>query len=940
LFGDSDYLKGELLGETDPSVPEGGVVPANLYAKGINDNGIMKAEIGSPSYPGASYTFYRERLFPLGTQCSPQQTFRYETKGSFAKVIFPFWPQAKAQSVDGVWCDAGSFFSSTNVAIDSFSFIVGKVYRYYVVASNGVNTYTSDSTNYIVGGLYPPENLSLTNPYNNQVSFSWNNVPNATEYVVIIKNSLGNQVQYANVSQSANPAYTFNATSHAGETLSYEVFSAYNGTHTVNSSNSSHLVGFLPPNNFSVQINDNGDIELDWDMVSGADNYKIYQDGAFYTQVAGNSSSFSFLNPTLGAHFYEISTIMSGEETSKSGPISVTVLAKPGLSLQGGTGKVELSWTDTGVNDYVIARIRNNPQNPDLIPISGSTSYTDQPLENGNDYYYAVAASANGGQSFSGFGPLIPTSTLDIPVIEDISAQQGKIVTFNFSYPGKISVVDSFNIYRKDSVGGDFILVDVLPSGGSSNHTHTQTLDFFEGYTYKVQAVGENSLGDFSQASQEVWTLGQVENINKSVYGNSAFIGWTYPLSNQYFDSFQVVRKRGNEPYVPVGEVTPLGWPNLSYMFPNDLPDLVNEYSYCVQAKNDDPISDGEQNCLSFHPLESPIVNRVESFDNQVTIMFSDYTNGTHAESYYIYRSVDGSTYSFITSIPNSDPNQVDFTYTEQRSYGVPYMYAVQAGNNEYAVMSYYSNDSNDVTPVMSPSNVSAYAIGDMIALEWNEPQITQNLDGYEVLGVLNEKIWVGTFSGLSMRDENGAWKTYTTAEGLDSDYINAVLHDSRGNTWIGTSQGVTLIDFSGTVVDSPAGTEELEGRAVTEIKEDRFGNIWFVVTNWNVYKLDNSGFLHSYSTDIYNTKVLDLFEDMEGNIWLAHSGFTPSDDGAISKYDTTGVWNQYLLSSVSDKDFMAIEEDSSGNMWFGTLGGGVVVTDKFGEILEVHNTK
>ena len=60
------------------------------------------------------------------------------------------------------------------------------------------------------------------------------------------------------------------------------------------------------------------------------------------------------------------------------------------------------------------------------------------------------------------------------------------------------------------------------------------------------------------------------------------------------------------------------------------------------------------------------------------------------------------------------------------------------------------------------------------------------------------------------------------------------------------------------------------------------------------------------------------VIEDSSGNFWFGTWG------GGVSRYDGTD-WTTYTTEDgLADNDVNAIIEDSSGNLWFGTWGGGV----------------
>ncbi|MBK6836279.1 MAG: hypothetical protein IPG89_19270 [Bacteroidetes bacterium] len=60
------------------------------------------------------------------------------------------------------------------------------------------------------------------------------------------------------------------------------------------------------------------------------------------------------------------------------------------------------------------------------------------------------------------------------------------------------------------------------------------------------------------------------------------------------------------------------------------------------------------------------------------------------------------------------------------------------------------------------------------------------------------------------------------------------------------------------------------------------------------------------------------LLEDKSGNLWFGTAG------GGVSKYDGNSFTHFTNKEGLSNNDIRSMVEDKSGNLWFGTFGGGV----------------
>ena len=187
--------------------------------------------------------------------------------------------------------------------------------------------------------------------------------------------------------------------------------------------------------------------------------------------------------------------------------------------------------------------------------------------------------------------------------------------------------------------------------------------------------------------------------------------------------------------------------------------------------------------------------------------------------------------------------------------------------------------------------------------------------------------LWFGTPGGVSRYDER--WKTFTTTDGLASNSVWAMLEDSEGNLWFGTFKGVSRYD--GEMWTTFTTADGLADNYVIAILEDREGNSWFG-TRRGVSRYDGEGWTtYDMGDGLVNDWVHAILEDREGNLWFGTGSAGPDPslppDGGISRYDGE-TWTTYTIEDGLANDFVnVILEDSEGDLWFGTGGGGVTDT-------------
>src|SRR5918993_203349 len=177
--------------------------------------------------------------------------------------------------------------------------------------------------------------------------------------------------------------------------------------------------------------------------------------------------------------------------------------------------------------------------------------------------------------------------------------------------------------------------------------------------------------------------------------------------------------------------------------------------------------------------------------------------------------------------------------------------------------------------------------------------------------------IWIGTYgSGLDRFDPTTETFQHfqhdaKNSESLSNDTVTALLHDNKGNTWIGTTGGLNRFDVrTGKFVryfHRPLDTATLSSNEIRAIYQDRKGILWV-------------GTGHPYDRDAAD----------------AH-------DGGLNKFDSrTQAFQRYQHNpnnarSLINNKVAAIFEDSRGNFWIGTAGDGLHTMDRANGTFERH---
>ncbi|MBI4646561.1 MAG: hypothetical protein HY738_08210 [Bacteroidia bacterium] len=194
--------------------------------------------------------------------------------------------------------------------------------------------------------------------------------------------------------------------------------------------------------------------------------------------------------------------------------------------------------------------------------------------------------------------------------------------------------------------------------------------------------------------------------------------------------------------------------------------------------------------------------------------------------------------------------------------------------------------------------------------------------------------LWFGT-SGGGVTCYNGEmFAHFTEKEGLSNNIVRSIYEDKSGNIWFGTyGSGITRYD--GEFFTHFTENEGLSNNRVRSICEDKFGNIWFGTDGGGVtrYACSESrimrdrtnGEMFAHFTEkegLSNNTLWSICEDKSGNLWFGTWG------GGVTRYDGEMFTHFTEKEGLSNSSVWSILEDKSGNLWFGTDGGGVTCYD------------
>ena len=234
------------------------------------------------------------------------------------------------------------------------------------------------------------------------------------------------------------------------------------------------------------------------------------------------------------------------------------------------------------------------------------------------------------------------------------------------------------------------------------------------------------------------------------------------------------------------------------------------------------------------------------------------------------------------------------------------------------------------------PSDLSTHAVNFQIVLDESKglkssfiKTIYQDHSG---------KMWVGTVGGgvsvfVPSQDKEkkssisqGAFKTYSTRQGLNYFNVNAIFEDREQTLWIATDLGIN--QFRGERMQIYDEADDLPNNIVWSMCNDANNNLWLGTNNGLCkisFNLSANNKIESHTIANYNQQtglssnsILACFQDSKGNMWFG-TGFNgvsmlPKDATKFVTYNKTNGLTSDMIYTVA--------EDKEGNIWFGSKEG------------------
>jgi len=189
---------------------------------------------------------------------------------------------------------------------------------------------------------------------------------------------------------------------------------------------------------------------------------------------------------------------------------------------------------------------------------------------------------------------------------------------------------------------------------------------------------------------------------------------------------------------------------------------------------------------------------------------------------------------------------------------------------------------------------------------------------------------WFGTNGAGVYRYDQKTLSQFTYDDGLADNQVIHIQEDESGNIWLG-SGSFGISKFDGTKFTTYADKIKITRGTDTDWKS-KINDLWFYagagVFRYNHLSMDYLPFVASGSNVPSNTPfslsqygVYCILKDKKGNLWLG------TQAEGVCRYDgETLTW--FKEKGLSGPAVLGLFEDSKGNLWFGNNGAGLFLYD------------
>ncbi len=184
--------------------------------------------------------------------------------------------------------------------------------------------------------------------------------------------------------------------------------------------------------------------------------------------------------------------------------------------------------------------------------------------------------------------------------------------------------------------------------------------------------------------------------------------------------------------------------------------------------------------------------------------------------------------------------------------------------------------------------------------------------------------LWIGTRRGLtqwSNAPAGTAMQTYTQAMGLGSDLVGAMARDARGNLWVATLAGLSRL--AGGKITNYTTANGLSSNVVTALLPRNNGALVIGTQDYGWTLWDGEKFSASRDKNVNQTSIHAILEDGSNHLWFAtDNGIARCDctmTADCSHWITFGPTDGLRSRETATNSHPSAWRSHDGKLWFAT---------------------
>lgn len=540
------------------------------------------------------------------------------------------------------------------------------------------------------------------------IVLSWASVLGASNYSLYRSTTSGSG--WALLTTTATTSYT-DTTAVVGQGYYYTIITNFPGPSTGQRSVevSAMRTGTNVPSGVTVALTSSSSVDLIWAKVNSATQYRIYRAtsvGGPYTQITtSNTNTRSVTGLSLGlTYYFKVTSVVSGIESAQSTAVSALTYGAP-LAPAGtpGNNSIDVSWTSAlGATSYSVERSTDGVTFSTIASGIPSTTYTDNGVTNGNQYFYRIIGAYPGVNLTSAMSLGITPGTL--PLVPQgltvVGNTTGTDLTFSWAgVPG----ATTYKLYQGTASGGPYTMV--LQTSSTLFNTITGlTVDTT--YYYVLSAMKGNRETGYSAEISVVTGVTPAAPLATAVNSSQIDLSW---VAVGGATSYEILRSTDTVTFTSIAtgvigntySDNTIGILNYTYKY--------RPYKGAIAMAESSPSATITPSVAPLAPTNLVITAAL------TTAVIADWTPVPQATNYDIYRGTSsGGPYTLVGSVLAGTSTYTDNTVLA----GTTYYYIVRSRN----VSGLSSGNSNEgaINLVAAPTGLAAINAANKINLSWN----------------------------------------------------------------------------------------------------------------------------------------------------------------------------------------------------------------------------